>query len=110
MSARLHMVSKHTIELIYDSDCPNVDAARTQLRLALSEANLGLPWQEWCTDDPLIPPHAFGYGSPTVLVNGKDVAGSKADLKARACRVYAGNERLSGVPSVKSIVAALRSA
>ena len=36
-----------TIELIYDSDCPNVEDTRAQLREACAQAGLHVKWREW---------------------------------------------------------------
>lgn len=103
-------MSQPTIELVYDSDCPNVDAARLQLRLALAMAHLKPRWQEWCLSDPQIPVHARGYGSPTILVDQKDVEGRGPDLEGRSCRVYRSDDQhLSGVPSVESLLTAIQS-
>lgn len=97
-------------ELIYFTGCPNVDAARAQLRLALVEAGLAPLWVEYQTDDPSLPEYARGFGSPTILVDGRDVAGGVAG-SAVACRLYrddAGGR--AGVPSLSSIVSALTAA
>ena len=98
-----------TIELISDRDCPNVDAARMQLSRALEDLGLQLSWQEWCSDDPALPAHARQLGSPTILVNGRDIVDRDASSRGRCCRVYAGSDgSLSVVPPVAVIVEALR--
>lgn len=105
------------IELVYDRDCPNVSDCRDALRLALTEfgTQLGtqLSWGEWdrnCTDTPT----AYrSFGSPTVLVNGRDVyAPTEAgEPDGNSCRIYTNDASgsLSGAPSVQSIVNALGS-
>jgi mercuric ion transport protein len=96
------------VELIYDKDCPNIETARSQLLRAFAEADVKARWKEWRTDDPDAPSHVHGYGSPTVLVNGKDVAGHEPDLNGPSCRIYAaGDLAVNGAPSVESIIAAL---
>lgn len=97
------------IELIYDVDCPNVPEARSQLARAF--ALLGEPphWQEWRSDDPKLPRHVRGFGSPTILVDGQDVAVGAGKIDGTAgCRIYATAQGLCGVPSVEEIAAALR--
>jgi len=91
---------RHRVELLYDADCPNVDGARAALREAFRETKV-VP--EWTEGSAL----SRGYGSPTILVDGVDVAGARyAD--APACRVYAdGNGRFSGVPPAEQITNAL---
>lgn len=101
---------RDTIELIYEPNCPNIEAARAALRQALTENRRPRVWREWDSMSPTSPPHARAYGSPTILVNGVDIAGV-APSHAPACRIYrdaAG--RASGVPSAEMIGAALRRA
>lgn len=93
-----------TIELIYDLDCPNVSAARTQLMKAIVMAGLPPRWIEWDRSSPQTPDHARRFGSPTILVNGLDVAGEHARENSASCRVYLdGDGDLQGVPAVKLI-------
>lgn len=44
-----------SIELIYDSDCPNIEEARENLRRALSGLNLAAQWTEWNRGQPDTP-------------------------------------------------------
>lgn len=96
------------VELVYDSDCPNVPDARTQLLRAFALLDLPPHWQEWCPDDPKMPKHARGYGSPTILVDERAVGGAGQIDGTASCRVYVTTEGISGVPSVGDVVAALR--
>lgn len=97
------------VELIYDEDCPNIAAARAALLRGMAEAGLPAAWTEWDRRAPESPPHARHYGSPTILVDGRDVAGAEAGPGADACRVYEHEPGgLSGVPPVERIAAALR--
>jgi len=98
------------IELIFDADCPNVALAREQLSQALAIVGLALHWKEWPSDDPKMPEHTRGYGSPTILVEGQDVSGAGQIDGTRSCRVYATTEGLRGVPTIKAIVSALSQA
>lgn len=96
------------VELVYDADCPSVGRAREQLLRAFARAGLEAQWREWRADDPEAPAHVRGFGSPTILVDGRDVAGAEQVEGARSCRLYgrAGDE-LRGAPSVDLIIAAL---
>ena len=97
------------IELIYDADCPNVPEARAQLSRAFAQLREPPHWKEWRSDDPNLPGHARGFGSPTILVDGQDVAGGAGQMDGTAgCRIYATAQGLCGVPSVEEIAAALR--
>ena len=60
-----------TVELIYDRDCPNVLAARGNLIKAIAASDREVRWTEWESSAADSPPHIIGYGSPTVLVEGK---------------------------------------
>ncbi len=96
-----------TVELIYDSDCPNVPRARENLLRAFGRAGLAPRWQEWDRADNDAPVYTRTHGSPTVLVNGNDVAGSNVS-DAACCRIYiSGEGRQQGVPPVALIAAAL---
>ncbi len=95
------------VELIYDLDCPNADAARAALREALTRLDLPVEWTEWNRKDPAAPAYVRGYGSPSVLVAGRDVGGVEGRGQADTCRIYDGPQGLGGVPPVESIVAAL---
>lgn len=99
----------HRVELVYDRDCPHVDAARAALRCAFAEIGVVPAWVEWDHSARDSPDYAHGYGSPTILVNGKDVAGAEPNAGADCCRLYTSDEGgLRGVPPVARIVAAIR--
>jgi mercuric ion transport protein len=90
------------IELVYFEGCPHAAEARARLRVALAELAAPIEWAEWDTDVATTPEPYRRYGSPTVLVNGKDVAGG-VEASGRGCVV-------GGAPSVATIVGAIREA
>jgi hypothetical protein len=94
------------VELVYNDDCPNVALARTNLVGAFSLAGIPPKWSEHRIGDPNAPVHTRGYGSPTVLVLGADVAGIRPGAED-CCRIYAGVGQASKAPSVELIAAAL---
>jgi hypothetical protein len=95
-------------ELIYFRGCPHVDAARTVLERAFSLLNRAPQWTEYQTDDPALPAHARGYGSPTILVDGHDVTGVGGGGSASSCRLYRDEQgRPTEVPRIEQVVAAL---
>jgi hypothetical protein len=97
------------VELVYDRDCPNVDTARVVLRRAFAEIGVAPAWEEWDLNARDSPSYIRGYGSPTILVNGQDVAGAKPTARAACCRLYSSDDGgLRGVPPVTQIVAAMR--
>lgn len=92
-----------TVELIYFDGCPNVDAARDHLRQALAAARLPAIWQEWNQHDAQAPDRVRQFGSPTVLVDGRDVTCADAGVAAAACRA-------DGAPSTETIRTAVAQA
>lgn len=90
------------VELVYFTGCPNVEAARHAIRGALALEQLPLVWGEWDQHDPATPSRVRRYGSPTVLVGGRDVTGA-AKGDAAACRA-------DGIPAAETIRAAVRTA
>jgi mercuric ion transport protein len=96
------------VELIYDNDCPNVAAAREQLRRAFQEVGVPANWQEWDRGNPSSPDYARRYGSPTILVEGRDVASGVPAERAACCRLYRSEGGFQGVPPANMIAAALR--
>jgi mercuric ion transport protein len=98
------------IELIFDRECPNVEAARAILKAALARAGLPSKWKEWERTAARTPPRLQGFGSPTVLIDGVDVTGEPPAGSA-CCRVYrAADGRVIGAPSAEIVGQALRSA
>jgi mercuric ion transport protein len=90
------------VELIYDTACPNVAETRANLLQAFAAARLEAKWTEWERSSLSIPAYAAGFGSPTVLVEGCDVAGENPREHISCCRLYASAEgRYSGSPSVE---------
>lgn len=97
----------HNVEIIYHKGCPNLDGARKVLRKALAEVGVEAWWREWDADSPSTPDGLRGYGSPTVLVDGRDVTGAAAG-GGSSCRLYDDGEGgMSGVPTLERIVEAL---
>ena len=95
------------VEFVYDRSCPNAETARAHLLEAFARAKLTPEWSEYLIGDVTIPRHARGYGSPTILVDGRDVSGAAPGSDA-CCRLYEMEDgRLSSAPSVSQIAAAL---
>ena len=95
------------IDLIYDEDCPNIELARSQLRKALTNCGRPLDWNEYASSNPDIPAYARGYGSPTILIDARDVCGA-APQNAPCCRIYGEGTEAKGAPSTAQIIAALK--
>jgi hypothetical protein len=93
------------VQLLYFPGCPHVDAARRQLSRALGMLANRPPVAEIDVTDPSTPPQLRSWGSPTILVDGTDVA--LGIPTGRSCRVYSGSE-IDGAPPLALIEAALR--
>jgi mercuric ion transport protein len=97
-----------SVELIFDATCPNVEEARARIRRALNAAKLPEDWREWRHEDPDIPEYAKAKGSPTILVDGRDVAGEPPFAAGDCCRIYPDeNGKIRRTPDEREIIAAL---
>ena len=90
------------VELVYFEGCPHADEARRRLTRALSSADLNTSWDEWDTGLLATPERYRRFGSPTVLIDGADVAGG-VEGSGMGCVV-------GGAPATDVILTALRSA
>lgn len=88
-----------TVELVYDSDCPNIQATRENLLRAFSNAHFPARWTEWERSSSACPARLRNFGSPTVLIDGRDVA-DQEPTGASCCRLYPStNGPSTGAPS-----------
>lgn len=93
------------VQLIYFTGCPHVELARAAVHEAISDHHTA-QLEELDVNDDATPHWARAWGSPTVLVEGRDVAGEEPS--SGCCRLYADHHPESrGVPSVELIRAAL---
>jgi len=103
-------MTKLKVELVYEKTCPNIKASRTQILQAFNKLGLDPTWTEWEVTEDDTPDYIHGYGSPTILVNGKDVADEQADRDDMCCRVYANSDAdNNGVPTIDDIMMAIKS-
>ncbi len=110
------MTLRLQIELVHDPGCPNVERARDALTVACREVGVPAVWTEWNSEDPSCPERARRLGSPTILVNGEDVAPGPRSWAPREptsgprCRVYRDGHAIVPVPPHGRIVRAIGSA
>jgi len=93
------------IQLLTFHGCPLADAARASLERAVAELGLS-GFEEIDLLGPQTPDEMKAWGSPTILVDGMDVAGSSKG-NGLGCRVYPGPDR---VPAQDAIVEFVRKA
>ena len=92
-----------TVEVVYDSDCPNIQATRENLLRAFSEAHVPARWTEWDRASVETPARVRSFGSPAVLINGRDVA-DQEPISASCCRLYpSASGPSTGAPSAALI-------
>ena len=96
------------VELIYNADCPNVTATRSLLIKAFTKTGVSARWREWERNSSDNPEYVQNFGSPTILVDGKDIAGIDPETGVHACRLYRGDDgRLQSTPPLELICEAL---
>lgn len=96
-----------SIDLIYETTCPNAAKARALLQDAVDGMGLGNTWSEWNRSSTDFPERFEAFGSPTILVNGIDVAGESGSADADSCRVYLDDGQIRGVPTLAQVTSAL---
>lgn len=90
------------IQLLTFPDCPNAEPARRALREAMRAERIDTRVEEIDITSTVAPAELRAWGSPTILIDGADVAGAQPTAGEIGCRLYAG-----GTPSVVQIRAAL---
>ena len=97
------------VELIYEKTCPNVGPARELLHTALLRSGKTGDWIEWEVSNPDAPDYARNYGSPTILIDGKDVAGEQPSENNACCRIYKTSDTANkGIPELAVVLKALK--
>lgn len=92
------------IEILYVPECPSVPAAVSLVRRALAEEGVAAHVDELIVENDRMANELRFTGSPTIRINGRDVAGD-ADVRqapALSCRLYAGPERTT-IPSAEAV-------
>jgi hypothetical protein len=98
------------IEILYVLDCPHYPAALAELKNVLAAERISAPISELLVANPRMAEALKFCGSPTIRINGRDIAGeSETQHFAVSCRLYPG-EKLPGVPPAEMIHRALREA
>jgi mercuric ion transport protein len=98
------------IEVLYVLDCPHYAAAMAELKGVLAVEGISDQVSEILVADPGMAETLKFRGSPTILINGRDIAGeSDVQHSALSCRLYPG-EKQPGVPPSEMIQRAVREA
>lgn len=93
------------IQLLSFPGCPNAEPALHALREALALDKVGDAIEQIDVSPPDAPAWVKGWGSPTILIDDKDVTGETRSTSEASCRLYQG-----GAPSVAQIRARIAAA
>ncbi len=96
------------VQLFYFPGCPHADATRVLLRRVLAEEGLPAAFEEIDVSAAATPEELRPWGSPTVLVDGHDIAGLAPT--GSSCRLYRTAGGTQGVPPEDLLREALRRA
>ncbi len=95
------------VQLLYFDGCPNWEVAQARLRDALVAVGIAelVELVEVTTEEQA---ERLGFhGSPTVMVDGRDLFPQPDAGFGLMCRVYSTPEGLGGAPTMEQLVAAL---
>ena len=95
---------KLKVEVLYVAECPSHPAAVKLVKKILAAEGVATEIHEVLVRDEGMANELSFRGSPTIRINGRDVAGEslKAQNFALSCRLYSGSES-AGLPPVEMI-------
>lgn len=93
-----------TIEIISIPDCPNHHATVERVKSVLSSESIAVTVIERIVSNEAEARNARFAGSPTVLVNGRDLEPLVVISTNLACRIYASG---GGIPSLELVKRAI---
>lgn len=91
------------VEVLYVADCPTHLAAVSLVKDVLASERIVAEIREILISDERMAADVGFLGSPTIRVNGRDVAGEpgKTEDASLCCRLYRGSERIGLPPREK---------
>lgn len=92
------------VEVFYVADCPTHPAAVKLVKQVLAAEGVEAEIREVLIRDEEMANELHFCGSPTIRINGRDVAGESQDAPsfALSCRLYPGSKQL-GLPPVEMV-------
>jgi len=92
------------VELLYVAECPSHPAAVRLVRDVLGAQGVAADIHEVLVADEKMAKELRFCGSPTIRINGRDVAGEAKKSKgfALSCRLYPGSQEI-GLPSAEMV-------
>jgi hypothetical protein len=99
------------VDILYVAECPSYPAAVKLVREALAAENVAAEVHEVLVEDEKMAADLRFCGSPTIRINGRDVADEPFQEHnfALSCRLYPGSKQI-GLPPADVIYRALREA
>jgi hypothetical protein len=94
------------VEVLYVTDCPSHAPAVRLLKDVLAAEDIKAEVTEVLVVDAKMASKLKFRGSPTIRINGLDIAGESSDTGTFACRLYPGSDQI-GVPSIELVRRAL---
>jgi hypothetical protein len=92
------------VEVLYVAECPSHPAAVKLVKQVLAAEGVAAEIQEVLVRDEGMADELRFHGSPTIRINGRDVAreSEKAQSFALSCRLYPGSKQV-GLPPAEVI-------
>lgn len=92
------------VEVLYVSQCPSHPAAVKLVKDVLAAEGVAAEIQEVLVRDDEMASQLRFIGSPTIRINGRDVAGESHSAKnfALSCRLYPGSKQ-TGLPPAEMV-------
>lgn len=99
------------VEVLYVPNCPHHPTAVKQLKAVLAAAGIVIEIHQVPVTDARTAQELEFPGSPTVRINGRDIAGESKEPEyfALACRIYEGAKE-AGLPPIEMMQNAVREA
>jgi hypothetical protein len=97
------------IDVLTVSGCPHRLLAMTRLREAIDHSGIDAAVVERVIGDHETAATLGMAGSPTILVDGRDLFGSAGSEPSISCRLYRRDTGIDGSPSVSALIDALTS-
>jgi glutaredoxin len=99
------------VEVFYVPNCPHHPTAVNQLKAVLRAEGIPVEIHEVAVTNTNAAQELKFRGSPTVRINGRDIAGESQEPEAfeLACRIYVGAKK-AGLPPIEMMQTAVRKA
>lgn len=99
------------VEVLYVAECPTHAAAVKLVQHVLAAEGVEAEIHEVLVSDEAMASELRFCGSPTIRINGRDVAGESQDARgfALSCRLYPGSKQI-GLPPAEMVQRAVLTA